>query len=154
MADPERPQVVLVNRCLVYDPKGKVLLVQRSSTDDNNPSKWEFPGGKLDKGQVVSGALEREVIEETGLLVEPISRLAYWESYIIPGGKYPGATYVALFGIATVIGGKMKLDPEEHQAHAWVSPESALDYDLTLESRKALIVLAGLGDTALRQNQD
>jgi len=137
----DRPQVVLVNRCIVRNSSNDILLVKRSVNDSYNPGKWEFPGGKLDIGQDLSNALEREVMEETGLLIEPESKLNFAESYIIGNeGQYMGFTYVALFGIAHSIGGKLKLS-DEHDDYAWEDYDTALEYDLTIESRKALIVL-------------
>lgn len=149
MTQSDRPQVVLVNRCIVRNDSNEILLVQRAKNDSFNPEKWEFPGGKLDIGQDLSNALEREVMEETGLLVVPESKLNFAESYVIGSkGPYKGFTYVALFGIAHSIGGKLKLS-EEHDDYVWVSYGDALEYDLTLESRKALIVL---NSTALKEN--
>jgi 8-oxo-dGTP diphosphatase len=142
----ERPRVVLVNRCLVKNDKKEMLLIQRSKDDRYNAGMWEFPGGKLDIGQDLSHALEREVMEETGLLVESESKLVFADSFVIGTGPYRGLPYVALFGIAHVIGGNLKLS-HEHDDHVWEQHDGALDYDLTPESRKALIVL---GRTALR----
>lgn len=109
---------------------------------------WEFPGGKLDIGQDLSHALEREVMEETGLLVEPESKLSFADSFVIGDGPYIGLPYVVLFGTAKVLGGKLRLS-KEHQAYVWEEYNTALDYDLTPESRKALIVL---GEAAIRPN--
>ena len=120
-----RPKVVLTNRAIVLDKKGKILIIKRSDIDSWRPGYWEFPGGKLDEGQDISNALEREVLEETGLVVIPTNRVVYCESKI---------------GIAKKIGGKVKLS-EEHADYAWVEANEALDYKLTIESKKALLVL-------------
>ena len=67
MSADERPRVVLVNRCFVRDGE-KLLIIQRAKLDSMNAEKWEVPGGKLDEGQDLSHAQEREVMEETGFL--------------------------------------------------------------------------------------
>jgi 8-oxo-dGTP pyrophosphatase MutT (NUDIX family) len=142
MKKSERPKVVLVNRCLVKNDKSdKLLLIQRSKDDSYNSGMWEFPGGKLDIGQDLSHALEREVMEETGILIEPSSRLVFADSYVIGAGPYSGLTYVVLFGVATAIGGNLKLS-NEHDSYVWETYEKALDYELTSESRKALIIMS------------
>lgn len=137
----ERPKVVLVNRCIVEnDESGKVLLVRRSDDDSHNAGKWEFPGGKLETGQDLRSALEREVLEETGILVDVKSRLAFVFDRIITDGAYTGSSHIAIFGLARAAGGALKLS-HEHSAHAWELPKEALEYDLTIESRQAIIVL-------------
>ena len=54
---------------LVYDPDGRLLLVQRG----NEPGRglWSVPGGRVEPGEDDAAAVVREVAEETGLVVEP-----------------------------------------------------------------------------------
>ena len=47
----------------------RVLLASRPA--DKPPAGWEFPGGKLEKGEDVFAAAERELIEELDLKVHP-----------------------------------------------------------------------------------
>ncbi len=136
-----RPRVVLVNRCFVKRDDGKILIIRRSLTDRHEPGKWEVPGGKLDEGQDIVHAQEREVLEETGLLVEPTNRLVFVDSYVLGKGRYVGLPYIVLFSIARLIGGNLTLS-DEHIDHSWVSyDEMLLIYDLKSEVRKAAIVL-------------
>jgi 8-oxo-dGTP diphosphatase len=141
-----RPQVILVNRAIVQNQQGQILLVQRADGDNWDPGKWEFPGGKLDQGQDISSALEREVFEETGLVVLPSSRIVYCESKLITVGKYEGLAYVILIGTATSQTTDVKLS-SEHQDFKWVTVAGALDLDLALDTHKALLVLK---DTVLK----
>jgi len=138
----ERPRIVLVNRCILTRDDGLYLLIQRAATDSHSAGLWEFPGGKLDMGQDLRHALEREVLEETGLLVEQVSRLVYADSYILTSKAYSGLPYVVLFSQGRVVGGSLKLS-SEHMDSAWVSYEEALEYDLAPESRAAIIALKG-----------
>jgi len=140
MKTAKRPRVILTNRAIVGDEKGKILLIKRAETDSWRPGFWEFPGGKLDEGQDISHALEREVLEETGLVVIPINRVVYYESQITSMKKYSGLPYIVLIGLAKKIGGEVKLS-EEHSDYAWVKPKKALTYNLTSETEKALLVL-------------
>lgn len=136
-----RPQVVLVNRALVLNKEKEVLLVKRSKNNSYIPGKWELPGGKLDAGQDISNALEREVLEETGLVVLPTDKVAYWHSEILTKGKYKGLPYIVLIGLANSIGGNVILSTE-HDDYAWVSKSDIFDYDLVHETRSALTVLS------------
>jgi 8-oxo-dGTP diphosphatase len=136
----QRPQVVLTNRSIVLNHKGQILLIQRAQNDSWKANYWELPGGKLDEGQDISHALEREAFEETGLLINPISRTAFFESSLITSGKYTGMPYIVIIGISLLDLGSVKLS-EEHQNFVWVPIKETLDYDLTEETKKALVVL-------------
>ncbi len=140
MSANERPRVVLVNRCFVLRDDGRQLIVKRCAMDRNNPDKWEVPGGKLDSGQDLVHALEREVIEETGLLVEPIHRTAFVDSYTIGDGAYKGLPYIVLFSVTRIVGGELALS-EEHSAYKWVTYDELLSFELTQEVKKAAIIL-------------
>ena len=100
--DESAPNVLLVNRAVIIN-KLKILLIKRIASDRSNPSLWEIPGGKLAIGEDLHKSLEREILEETGLLIEPISRLAYYKSEIAgPNGpkKYVGRTFVKIVALA------------------------------------------------------
>lgn len=51
-------------KAVVFDPEGSVLIL-RDAGDD----AWEFPGGRIDRGERAIEALDRELREETGLFV-------------------------------------------------------------------------------------
>ncbi len=136
-----RPKVVLVNRALVLNENGDILLIKRTKDDTYMPGKWELPGGKLDPGQDISNALEREVLEETGLVIVPTDKTAYWHSEIIASGKYKGLPYIVLVGLAKSVGGKVKLS-SEHEDFCWIAKSDVFDCDLVLETRSALTVLS------------
>ncbi len=55
---------------------GEVLLIQRAV----EPFKgyWDIPGGFLESEEHPAEAVRREMLEETGLLVEPVEVLDFW----------------------------------------------------------------------------
>lgn len=59
----ERPHSVSVAGIIV-DDQGRALLIQRR---DNG--RWEPPGGVLERSETIPEALEREVLEETGIKI-------------------------------------------------------------------------------------
>ena len=48
---------------------GKILLLKIRSRSTHDAGLWEFPGGKVKKGEFFDAALKREFLEETGLEV-------------------------------------------------------------------------------------
>ncbi|WP_043932962.1 NUDIX hydrolase [Bacillus sp. EB01] len=66
--------VVAVKGVIVHE--GKVLIVQRSAYDEAGAGTWECPGGKLDFGEELESALQREIHEETGMAVS-VEKLLY-----------------------------------------------------------------------------
>jgi len=135
-----RPRILLVNRSFVVNKKGELLIIKRSANDKHDAGLWEVPGGKLDEGQDISHALEREIFEETGLLVTPILRTGYFESEIVADGAYKGMPYVVIVGISRVDGGKVKIS-EEHDDYAWVELKDINNYELSPVIKKAVIIL-------------
>lgn len=60
--------------CAVIEHDGKVLAGQRSAAL-SFPLQWEFPGGKLEKGETDEQALFREIMEELNVAVEIVDKL-------------------------------------------------------------------------------
>lgn len=64
----EKPAPVVCAGAVVRDDAGRVLLVQRG----REPSRglWSVPGGRVEVGESPAQAAAREVLEETGLVIE------------------------------------------------------------------------------------
>lgn len=60
--------IEVVGAVIVRDQR--ILCAQRGADDRNLPLKWEFPGGKVEPGELPRAALEREIREELECLIE------------------------------------------------------------------------------------
>lgn len=136
----KRADIIIVQRSFVLREDRRMIIVKRTKTDRHQPGLWEIPGGKLDEGETLAQAHKREVMEETGLLIEPAAQLFFPDSYIIPNDPYKGVFFVTLFGIAKLVGGTLELS-SEHDDSAWVTYEEMLSYDLVPKVRNAALVL-------------
>ena len=60
---------LLVVAIALFDGAGRVLM-QRRASGTMHAGLWEFPGGKVEPGEALEGALLREIEEELGLGIE------------------------------------------------------------------------------------
>ncbi|HEY3309627.1 MAG TPA: (deoxy)nucleoside triphosphate pyrophosphohydrolase [Desulfuromonadaceae bacterium] len=107
--------------CAIIEHEGKVLAAQRSEKM-SMPLKWEFPGGKLEKGETPEQCLVREVREElgVGIIIQqalPLARHAYETFHIT---LYPFVCSLFNNAIMTL---------HEHRAVAWVEPGRLSELD-------------------------
>ena len=93
----------------VVDEAGRVLATRRADND-----RWEPPGGVLELEETVEDGLRREVLEETGLVVE-VERLT---------GVYKNMTrgIVSLVFRCHVAGGALGLSDEVRECR-WMTPD-------------------------------
>ena len=94
---------------------GKALLARRPASKVYS-GYWEFPGGKVERGEPIRDALGREVREELGIEVE---RAYPWITRVF---AYPHATVRLHFHRVYAWRGEPRA--LEHQAIAWQRPES------------------------------
>ncbi|QDE41689.1 Nudix family hydrolase [Luteibacter pinisoli] len=57
---------------VLVDGAGRILIAQRPP-GKHLAGMWEFPGGKVEPGEAPMAALERELDEELGIAVDPLS---------------------------------------------------------------------------------
>lgn len=137
-------KVGLAVRCFVIGPRGLLLVIKRSAHSSHRPGQWEVPGGKASEGKDLWEALEREVLEETGLRVKPMgSSFTVAEIETVEGGRNAGLSYVTLFCVTDLVGGELILSGE-HESFEWVTFDEFKHFGLTPETRRAADALKSL----------
>jgi len=117
---------------VVRDAHGRVLLAERTQ-GRHLAGLWEFPGGKVEVGELAVDALARELREETGVVVESAHPL------ISVPHRYPEKSIVLHVWQVTAWSG-MPLS-RERQRLAWVD---LADLDPTVMPEADLPVISAL----------
>jgi len=105
----------------IVSRNGKIMLCQRRPGDKLG-LKWEFPGGKLERGETPQQALERELREE--LAIETRTGRIFDVHHTTAGDR----DIIVLFFRSELISGEPKAI--ECSAVHWVEPANLPEYDL------------------------
>ncbi|MHA7133788.1 NUDIX hydrolase [Oerskovia turbata] len=103
---------LMVATCVVRSD-GRVLLTRRAATK-TFPSLWEIPGGSVLAGETGTQAAVREVLEETGIVIDGDA--------LVRVGRGVLPTSFLDVHVASVLGRpRPVLDPGEVDAAAWAT---------------------------------
>jgi 8-oxo-dGTP diphosphatase len=117
VADPDRARLEPGERALVevavgvlFQPNGDFLLTSRPA-GKVYAGYWEFPGGKLESGESVAQALQRELHEELGIRIGAVQA---WRAETV---DYPHA--LVRLNFCKVADWSGELQMREAQSFAW-----------------------------------
>lgn len=105
----------------IIERSGLILIARRPAHADQ-PGMWEFPGGKVERGESQSAALTRELQEELGIYAVPAAYVASHQREVSGRIIHLHAWHVTEFS--------GELTAHEHSQLAWVTPEEAFAHDL------------------------
>lgn len=120
------------DRVIYSDPKvavaaiipmdGGIVLLKRAI--EPQLGKWSFPSGYVDRGEKLEKALEREVLEECGLVVDAVRLVGVYSD--------EGQAVVLVVYHADVVSGKLMAGDETSDARVFrvdAMPELAFEHD-------------------------
>ncbi len=126
--------IILVSAVALVDSDGLVLLSQRPKEKEMG-GLWEFPGGKIEKGETPEKALIRELKEELGIFVS--------NSCLAPltFASYDYTTFHLLMPLFICRKWEGTPVPREGQNLNWVRPIDMKDYKMPLADSAIIPIL-------------
>ncbi len=137
----KRPESVLV---LVHTAAGEVLLLRRVQPAGD---WWQSVTGSLewDEAEPLTAA-RRELLEETGLALEPVPTGIVNRFAIMPPWRHRYAPGVEInvehvFALAVPARVPVRLQPDEHDAFVWMARDAAAERVFSATNRAAILTL-------------
>ncbi len=126
-------KIIQVSAAIIMN-ENKILATQRGIGEFKNG--WEFPGGKIEKGETAEQALIREINEELNVSVEISSKL------ITVDYDYPEFHLTMHCFLCRIKSGTMVL--KEHKSAKWLRKEELNALDWLPADREVVSELANI----------
>lgn len=130
----------LVTAALIREDH-KILIAQRGRNKKFG-RQWEFPGGKLTRGETPEACLRREIREELNLEIQVD------EHFCTVHHQYPDFKIELMAFWCSIVGGSLEL--EEHEQVRWVTVAEMKQYTFV---EADLNVIAALASDQSNQNE-
>jgi 8-oxo-dGTP diphosphatase len=120
----------------VIERSDRRLLIGQRRRGDTSPLKWEFPGGKVERGETPEAALARELKEELGVTLQKcvlIGRVLH---------KYaetPKQLEILFFAAGI---SEAEITPRRFEKVEWVLPKELGNYDFLAANAQLVANLA------------
>jgi 8-oxo-dGTP diphosphatase len=117
---PNEKKLIEVVGAVIQNGEGQILCALRSATM-SQPGLWEFPGGKIDLGELPEATLVREIEEELGCRIE-VGGLVADCTY-----AYPALTVRLRTYWSRIVSGEAV--PTEHEKVEWLDIPALLSLE-------------------------
>jgi mutator protein MutT len=122
---PKRP---ILGVGAIIEEGGSVLLVKRGR--EPLRGQWSLPGGVVEAGETLAEAARREVLEETGLEIEPLRVVEVFERIMRDAEGRPEYHYVLIDYLCRAVSGEVRPGDDVSLAR-WVPRSELRGYDIT-----------------------
>lgn len=112
--------MIQVAAAIIENDQGQLLIARRKA-GKSQAGLWEFPGGKIEEGESVEACLQRELMEEMNIVIEPYE-------YFGVNDHWYGDVHIRLIAWkARYQSGNIVL--VDHDEYRWVSTEELKEYE-------------------------
>ena len=129
---PDHPRVA-VGAIVIKD--NRVLLVKRSKPPGEG--LWAIPGGRVELGETLQQAAEREIMEETGLTIRAKDPMYTFEVIEPDDAGRPRFHYVIVDLMADYVKGEVNPGYDASEAR-WITPQELEDLPVSKATREVL----------------
>jgi 8-oxo-dGTP diphosphatase len=134
----EYPEAPLVGVGAVIVDQGRVVVIKRGSPP--LLGEWSIPGGLLELGETVRQAVEREALEETGLVVESTEFLGVFDRIVPDETGKIRFHYLLVDFLCRPVSGSLQAGQDAAEAQ-WLTLDQLRDFPMA-DTTKALLVKA------------
>jgi 8-oxo-dGTP diphosphatase len=120
----------------VIERSDRRILIGQRRHGDTSPLKWEFPGGKVRRGETFEQALARELREELGVTLTKSAEIA---SVRHQYAATPEELEIHFFAAQIA---ELDASPNAFEQTAWVLPRELSAYDFLAANRELIANLA------------
>jgi 8-oxo-dGTP diphosphatase len=140
MSSPEYPSTPLLAVAAIVVRDSRVLLVRRGQP----PSEglWAIPGGRVELGETLQEAAEREIKEETGLTIRAGNPIYTFDVILRDQGGNVQFHYVIVDLLADYVGGALEAGDDALEAR-WVPRGELVDLNVNPTTLEVLTKVVG-----------
>lgn len=121
--------VKFLQKCIIVRtdlPAGRqVLALRREPNAPRRPSCWDLPGGGYEQGEDVIAAIQREVMEEVGLIANTLNPIFFTNKIGVTEGFFQGNNVFGMCYVCRKWSGEVVLS-SEHTEFKWIVPKEFL----------------------------
>ena len=132
----EYPETPLVGVGAIIIEGDRVALVKRGHAPLQG--RWSIPGGVLEVGETLRTAAVREVLEETGLTVEPGELLGVFERVVPDEQGKMRYHYVLIDFLCSRVAGELLAGDDAEEA-GWFRREELAALELARETEEVIL---------------
>jgi ADP-ribose pyrophosphatase YjhB (NUDIX family) len=120
---------------VVFDAAGRVLLVKR--LHEPLAGQWSLPGGRLEQGETLEAATARELVEETGLLVDVGPLVEVFDRILLDADGNVQYHFVIADYLCVVRGGELAARSDVSDV-MWATTDEVTTYVATAKARDVI----------------